>query len=156
MQVPLYPTNYYFLNSLSGLINATLAAPLLLAAAKIGLGTVLVTPGLNTTYAALIEATFTGYAESPTIVWGTPINDVDSTPTSISPSHQFRATDGVAPNQIYNVFVTDGVAPTATGILASGSWSPPIPITSAGAGLAVVIDWNLGNTPGNLNATIIQ
>ena len=156
MIVRLIPTNYYFLNSLEALINPALAAPVLLSAGKMMLGTVLITPSLSTVYSTLVEATFTGYAQSATIVWGTPINDVDTTPTSISPAHLFRATDGVAPNQIYNVAVTDGVAPTDTGILASGSFTPPIPIVNAGDGFSMIVDWNLGNFPGNLNATIIM
>lgn len=156
MIVPLQPTNYYFNNSLTGLINPTLAAPLLLAAAKLGAGKALITPSLTTVIADLQECDFVGYAESATIVWGTPINDADTTPTSISPSHLFRATASTTPNNVQNVFVTDGVASPNQGILASGSFSPPIGINNTGDGFSMLVNWNLGNVPGPLVATIVQ
>lgn len=156
MIVPLRPTNLYFNAILADIINPALAAPTVLAAAKMMLGTALITPGLTTTYADLVEATFGGYAQSATIVWGTPINDVDTTPTSISPSHLFRATSGTTPNNIQSVAITDGVAPVATGILASGSFSPPIGINNTGDGFSMQVSWSLGNVPGNLVATLVQ
>ena len=155
MNVPLFPTNYYFGLILGNIINPALAAPTLVAAAKLMAGTAQITPGLTTSYADLIEATFTGYAQSATIVWGTPINDVDTTPTSFAPSHLFRGT-GVVENNIYNVAVTDGVAPVSTGILFSAVFAPAIEIVGIGDGFAVIVGFNLGNVPGNLSATIIN
>jgi hypothetical protein len=154
--IPLFPTNYYFKNTLTDAINPALAAPLLLAAAKLMLGTGSFTPGLGTSFADLVEATFTGYAQSATVVWGTPINDVDTTPTSISPRFIFAATATASVPAVTCLGVTDGVASPSTGILASGLISPPIPMDIDGNGFAVVVDWNLGNVPGNLNATLIQ
>jgi len=156
MNVPLIPTNYYFNDILVNAINAGAPAVTKLSAAKLMLGTVFLQPGLLTTYAELTEATFTGYAQSATVVWGTPINDVDTTPTSQSPSHLFRCTAGGVTNQIYNMAVTDGVVAPGTGILASAAWTPPIVIANAGDGFSVLVDWNLGNVPGNLNVTIVQ
>ena len=154
--VPLFPTNYYFLNLLAAAINPAAPAPLLLGQGKMMLGQNFFNPGLLTTYALLNEATFDGYAQSATIVWGTPINDVDTTPTSISPSHLFRMTGVTTPNTIQSLAVTDGVAPPATGILASGSFAPGLGFGAIGDGLSVQVDWNLGNYPGNLNATLIR
>lgn len=156
MNVSLQPTNYYFLEMLTALINPALAAPTLLAAAKMMLGQNFFSPSLNTVYSNLSECDFVGYAQSATIAWGVPVNDVDTTPTSIAPSHQFRATSAATPNNVQSLAVTDGVAPTATGILASGAFAPPITIANIGDGFAVIVDWNLGNVPGSLTATIIQ
>jgi hypothetical protein len=153
--VPLLVTNYYLLNTLTGLINAALAAPLLLSAAKVGCGLTVITPGLNTAIGGLGEATFTGYAESATVVWATPINDVDTTPTSISPAIHFRCTTAGSTQNIANIFVTDGVASPDQGILASGSINPTIPITNIGDGFAVVLNWNLYLGNGENVATII-
>lgn len=152
----IFQTNYYYLNSLNALINPALAAPVLLSAAKMGLGTAVITPGLTTTIADLAEATFTGYAESATIVWGTPINDVDTTPTSISPSHLFRASGTAVTNTINNLFVTDGVASPSQGILGSARITPGVPIFNIGDGFAAVVDWNYGITPANSSVSIIS
>ncbi len=155
MEFQLVQTTYFWSNGLAGLINATLTAPLLLAAAKMGLGKAVITPAPSTTYTALSEADFVGYSESATIVWGTPINETDGSLTSISPSHLFRATSAGTPNIINNCFVTDGVAPTATGILASAKIVPGIEITNIGDGFALSIGWNMGPAGAN-NLVAIQ
>lgn len=156
MNFQLFLTNYYYLNSLTALINPSLAAPVLLAAAKMGLGTASITPGLVTTEADLVECTFTGYAQSATIVWGSPINDVDTTPTSISPSHLFRATGTAITNTVNNLFVTDGVASPGSGILGSARITPGVPIFNIGDGFAAVVDWNYGVMPANSSVSIIS
>lgn len=156
MIVPLYPTDYYMRNSLTGLINAALAAPLLLSAAKVMLGTANISPGLTTAFADLVEASYTGYAESATVVWAAPINDVDTTPTSIGALHVFLATGSGSTPGITCIGVTDGVASPSTGILASGNLLTPIDMSVSGNGFAVVVNWNMGNVPGNLVATVIQ
>lgn len=144
MGVQVVQTKYYFNNSLAGLINATLAAPLLLAAAKQGLTTSVFNPAYNTAFSDMTEPTFTGYAESATVVWGAPVNEIDGSQTSLSPSALFRATAVPTPESITGGFVSDGVASPGTGILGSYKLSTPIPIQNPGDGFSVVIAWNLG------------
>jgi len=112
MNVPLFPTNFYFGSILAAIIDPALAAPTVLAAAKVILGQDAISPGLGTDYASLNECDFTGYARGATIVWGDAINDVDTTPTSISPAYLFRASGGAVANQVQNVAsrVTKAVA----------------------------------------------
>jgi hypothetical protein len=156
MIIPLQVTDYYLANSLSGLINATLAAPLLLAAAKVGLGTSVIVPALNTAIGVLGEASFIGYAESVTVVWTTPTNYIDTTPSSSSQAFQFRCTTAGSTQNIANLFITDGVASPSQGILASGLLPQTIPITNVGDGFTVTVNWNLYNGNGGLFATITQ
>lgn len=156
MIVPLQVTNYYLLSILNNIIDPALAAPTLLAAAKSGLGITPIAPNLNTVIADVGEASYTGYAESATIVWTTPVNDVDSTPTSNSPSHLFRVTTTGATQNINNCFVTDGVASPNQGILASGTITPPIALTNLGDGFTMQVSWNLYYGNSENIATIIQ
>jgi len=155
MGYPLVQTNYYYTNLLTAAINPALAAPVLLAAAKMMLGTAAITPSLTIAFADLVEATFVGYAESATIVWGALLNEVDGSPVSDSPSHLFRATSNAAPNTIQAFGVTDGVAPAATGILASARITPGIPIVNPGDGFTAVCSWSLGPTLTNTQVTIV-
>ena len=156
MNVSLQPTNFYFSSILTDITDPALAAPTILAAARVILGQNLIVPSLVTSYADLGECDFTGYARGIVIVWGLPINDVDTTPTSNSPAYLFRATGTAIGNNVQNVAVCDGVAAPGTGILASGAFAAPIPVFAIGDGFSVVVGWNLGNVPGNLSAEIIQ
>jgi hypothetical protein len=154
MGFPIVQTTYYFSNSLVALINPTLAAPVLLSAAKIMLGTTPITPSVTTNYASLTEAAFTGYAQSATVVWGAPVNELDGSQTALSPSHLFRCTASGTPEVISNFAVTDGVAPTATGILGSALINPGVPIQDAGDGFSLTVAWNLGPASANCEGTI--
>ncbi len=154
MGLPLVYTKYFANNLLVDAVNPALAAPTLLAAAKIGLGQAAITPAFGTVFADCVECTFTGYAESATVVWGTPVNESDGTLTSFSPSHLFRATDAVAPNVCNNLFVTDGVAPAGTGILAAGRVAPGFPFAIAGDGFSVTVGINLLVAPPNAEFTL--
>ena len=89
MNVSLQPTNFYFSSILTDITDPALAAPTILAAARVILGQNLIVPSLVTSYADLGECDFTGYARGIVIVWGLPINDVDTTPTSNSPAYLF-------------------------------------------------------------------
>jgi hypothetical protein len=155
MNLPLVPTNFYFLSLLTDAINPALAAPTVLAAAKVILGQDAISPSLGTTYADLNEATFTGYARGATVLWGAPVNDVNTTPTSISPAYLFRATGSTVTNQVQNIAVCDGAAAPGTEILACAAISPPIQFAVTGDGFSAIASWNLGNTPGNLSISIV-
>lgn len=144
MNFRLVQTYYYFSSLLVNMIDPALAAPTLLAAAKIGCGQSVITPSPTTVIGDLGECDFTGYAESATVVWGPPVNELDGSVTSIAPSHLFRMTGATTPNTVNNVFVTDGVASPNQGILASASITPGIELANVGDGFAVQIGWNLG------------
>ncbi len=154
MGFPIVQTTYYYNNTLVGLIDAALAAPLLLAAAKLGLGVAVVTPAPTTAIADLSEATYTGYAESATVVWGTPVNESDGTLTSLSPSHLFRATSASPANIVNNFFVTDGVASPSQGILGSGRIIPAFTFGAIGDGFSLTVGWNLGVNSPNCEAVM--
>jgi len=140
----LVKTTYYWNNLLVGAINPALAAPLLLSAAKVGLGTAILTPSPATVYSDLVEATYVGYTESATVVWETPVNETDGSQTSFSPSHLFRATSNATPNTVTCLFVTDGVASPSTGILGSGNLEEPFDFVNPGDGFSVTVGWNEG------------
>lgn len=144
MGVPVVQTSYYFDDSLTGLIDPTLAAPVKLAAAKQGLSAGDFTPNVATVYGDMTLPTFTGYAVSATIVWGAPLNEPDGSKTSLSPAALFRATAVPTPESIYGGFIGDGVAAPATGILGSYKLDEPFPIQNPGDGFSVVIGWNMG------------
>lgn len=154
MLAPIVQTTYYFKNSLTGLINAALAAPLLLAAAKQGLAASSFTPNVGTVEGDFTEAAFTGYAQSATIVWGAPLNEPDGSQTSLSPANLFRCTTTGTAETIYGGFVSDGVASPGSGILGSYVMPVPIPIVNAGDGFSVVIAWPMGQAPSDCEAVI--
>jgi hypothetical protein len=144
-------TTFYFESLLTADINPALAAPTLLAAAKMGPGTAVFSPGVNSTIADCAQAASTGLAISATIVWGAPINELDGSVTAQSPSHLFRATV-VVPEIITNVYLTDG----STDLLGCALISPTIPIANVGDGFSAIAQWNQGYTPGNCNVVIIM
>lgn len=154
MPFPITFTRYYETDALTALIDPTLAAPVLLAAAKIGLGTAVVTPGPATTFAELVEAGFTGYSQSATVVWGLLVNELDGSVTSLAPSHLFRCTVTGAGQSVNNFFVTDGVASPGTGILGAARISPAIPIEFAGDGFSLTVAWNFGPASANSEGVI--
>ncbi len=149
-------TRAYWLDLLENAINPGTAVLTKLSAAKIGAGLTLVTPGPNTVIGDLGEATFIGYAESATVVWGAPVNEADGTVTSISPSHLFRCTTGGTVQTVQNVFVTDGVVSPNQGILAVATVSPGIDIAVIGDGFSVVISWNEGVASINSQSTVVR
>lgn len=146
-QSTLVNTAYWDNILLAAAINPALAAPTVLSAAKMMLGVAAITPNLRTVYADLSEATFTGYAQSATIVWGALVNESDGSPSSEAPSHLFRCTAGGTPNSIQSFGITDGVVAPGTGIIASAAIAPPIPIVNAGDGFSALPSMNIGPTP---------
>ena len=144
MIFPLIPTTYYYNAVLANIIDSTLAAPTLLAAAKQGLSNAIFTPGVGTVFADTPAPGFTGYAQSATVVWGAPLNEGNGGQNSLSPAAPFRATAVPSPETIYGGFVSDGVASPSTGILGSWKLTPAYPIQNAGDGFSVVIGWCLG------------
>lgn len=155
MGIPLIKTTAYYADVMTQDIALAPAATKL-SGAKMGLGTGAISIGPTTLITDLIEAAFTGYARSATIVWGLPINELDGSVTSQSPSALFRCTVTGAGENIQNLFVCDSGAPPAGVILGACRITPPIPIVVAGDGFTALIDWNSGETPGNCQATIIM
>ena len=143
-------TTVYYVGILTDEINPALAAPCPLAAAKFGPGTAVFSPGVTSTIADCAPAASTGLAISATIVWGTPINELDGSVTSWSPSHLFRATV-VVPETVTNIYVTDG----STGLLGVALINPQVPIANVGDGFAALVGWNEGPTPANCNVVVI-
>lgn len=141
---PLIPTTYYYQQVGGDIIDPALAAPTLLAAAKLGLGNANFTPGLTTAYSDFPLPAWTGYALSATVVWGLPVNQLNGGVNMLSPSHLFRATAVAVPEGVFGGFVSDGVAPPGTGILGSYKIVPTIPIQAPGDGLSVEVAWALG------------
>ena len=156
MEVQIVKTTVYWLDLLLNATNAGTPALTKLSAAKIGCGTTVLTPSPTTVIADLGEATFIGYAESTTIVWGLPVNETDGSVTAISPAHLFRCTTGGAEQAINNVFWTDGVASPSQGILGSAVVDPAISITNVGDGFSVVSAWNEGVASVNSEGTIVS
>jgi hypothetical protein len=147
-------TTYYWNNLMQVAVGAS-SVPLL-ASAKIGLGTAAITPGPATTFADLMEATFTGYLESATIVWSPIVNETDGSQSSDAPSHLFRCT-GASSVAVNNVFVTDGVGTASvgnpsTGILGSARLATPVNFINIGDSLNVNIEWNEGVVSPNSQA----
>lgn len=156
MPYPIVKTTYQFTDDITNAINAGAAANTLLAAAKLGCGTGIFTPGVNSSFADCVECTFTGYAQSATVVWGAPVNEIDGSETSLAPSHLFRCSAGPATDNVTNVFVTDGVAPAGTGILGIARLTVPIPIVNTGDGFAAIVSWNVGGPAGESLVTIVM
>ena len=144
MIFPLIPTTYYYKTTLTNVIDPALAAPTLVAAAKQGLSNALFTPSVLTAFTDTPAPGWTGYAQSATIVWGAPLNEINGGQNSLSPAALFRATAVPAPESVYGGYISDGVAPTATGILASWAFAPAYPIQNPGDGFSVVAALCLG------------
>lgn len=142
MNVTMVPTTHAMSNAMATIIAAATPAVTYMAAAKVGLGTGVITPTPSTTFSACVEATFTGYAESATVVWGLPINETDGSVTCWGPSNLFRCTGSGTPNAIANLFYTDGVASPNTGVCFVGSIFPPIEIVNSGDGFSVTPGFN--------------
>ena len=149
-------TTYYWHNLIQLANGADSVA--LLAAAKAGLGTALLTPGPATTFADLAEATYTGYLESATIVWTAIANEADGSQSTYSPGHLFRCT-GASSVAVNNAFVTDGVGTASvgnasTGILGSAKFLTPVNFINVGDALNLTIQWNEGVASVNSNAQV--
>jgi len=151
MSNPFVVTTFAYSSLLTDEINPALAAPTKLAAAKVGVGTAVFTPGVNSTITDCAQAASTGLALSATIVWGLPINELDGSVTSQSPSHLFRAS-AVTPETITNVYLTDG----STDLMACALISPTVPIAVIGDGFSCIVQWNQGLNGANCNAVIIM
>lgn len=154
MSFPIVKTTFYWADLLGGATNATLAAPLLLAAAKQGVGQAIIAPAFNTVLADLDEATFIGYSRSGTIVWTALTNELDGSKTAFAPSQLYRCTTAGSPQTINNGFVTDGVAAGGAGILGSFRISPPPVIANVGDGFSLLIGWNEGVATLNSEAVL--
>jgi hypothetical protein len=155
MPNPLIMTTYYYTNTLTAIIDPTLAAPTLVPVAKQILGNASFTPGVTTIFADLPAPAWTGYAASATIVWEAPINQPDGGAASLSPSALFRATAVASPETVYGGAMTDGVASPTTGILGSWKANPTIPIQAPGDGLAVVVSLGLAPTLADSQAFVL-
>lgn len=143
-------TYAYYASLLTDDIDPTLAAPTKLAAAKVGVGVAVFSPGPFSTIADCGQAASTGLGVSATIVWDAPLNEVDGSVSSLSPSILFRATVVVA-ETVTNVYVTDG----GTALFGCALISPTVPIAAVGDGFAAIISWNQGQTPGNCNVVVV-
>lgn len=150
MGFPIVKTQAYYLANLTDDIDPLLAGPTGLAAAKVGVGTAVFTPGPYSTIADCAQAASTGMGISATIVWGAPINEADGSVSSMSPGKLFRATV-VVPETITNVYVTDG----STVLYGAALINPTIAIANVGDGFSVIVSWNAGGTPGNCCANIV-
>ena len=149
-------TTYYW-NNLIQLANGASSVPLL-ASAKTGLGTGLITPGPAIAFADCMEATYTGYLESATIVWTPIANEIDGSQSTYSPGHLFRCT-GASSVAVNNAFVTDGVGTASvgnasTGILGSARFTTPVTFVNIGDALNLLIQWNEGVVSANSNAQV--
>lgn len=152
----LVKTTYYW-NNLVALAIGSSSVPLL-AAGKLGLGTALITPSYATTFAACMEATYTGYLESATIVWTAIANEIDGSQSSYSPSHLFRCT-GSSSVTVNNAFVTDGVGTASvgnasTGILGSCKIAGGVNFVNIGDSLNLLVQWNEGVVSANSQGTV--
>lgn len=116
-----------------------------LAAAKIGAFTNNITPNAFTVLADLTECTFTGYAEGDGTPWGTALDSADGSLSSLSPVVQFTASGTPTPEVISGIFLTDGATPPK--LLAAAALPQPVPINTAGDGLALVIRSVEGPSP---------
>src|SRR6185437_8809383 len=105
--------------------DPTVVGPGKLSGAKLALFSNNVTPQPSSVWADLTECVYSGYAESAVVVWGPPVNEVDGTVTTLSPSHLFQKTGGVTGDQAVGVAITDGVASPNQGLLALGKFDAP-------------------------------
>lgn len=152
----LVKTTYYW-NNLIQLANGASSVPLL-KSGKSGLGSAQITPNKNSVFADMVEANYTGYLETTTIVWTAITNESDGSQSTYAPSWLFRCT-GASSVSVNNCFVTDGVGTASvgnasTGILGSARFLSPVNFVNIGDGLSLLIQWNEGVVSANSNAQI--
>lgn len=154
--LPLTKTTYYWNNLIQLAIGASTVP--LAHAAKMGLGTTVITPGPKTSFADVGEANYTGYLESTTITWTAIVNEIDGSQSSYSNGWLFRCT-GASSVAVANAFVTDGVGSASignasTGILASCAFLTPFNFVNPGDGFNLTVAWNEGVVSANSNAAV--
>jgi len=148
----LVKTAYALQGILAAATSSGSSAAGFLSTAVIGLYSTLITLNVNTAWANIVESAYGGYGRSATIVWRSFINEADGTPTSYSPSFQFRLTNSVTGTN-YGGFLVDGTG-TSPNLLATFGFSSPINFTNIGDGFNVQIAWNEGTATLNSDADI--
>lgn len=113
------------------------------------------TPQPTTTWDALTEATYSGYAKQTGVTWGVPLLQPDGTYTILSDLHTFSASgaSGFVQNTIYGwALVTADSSPV---VLMLEAFDNPVPITNPGDGFGLVIQLNEGASNPASQGTLI-
>jgi hypothetical protein len=104
----------------------------------------------NTTFAQLVEATFSGYARAVALTWGAPIRQGDGTATVLSQLITFvaQAASNFVANTIWGWALIDTAS--SPNFIMGELFAQPVAIAAPGNGFGLSIEWNL--TPVNVNS----